>query len=141
MRKKIFFLMALCTSCMGAKDPKLSLFTEYVTVERLPSYQMKTPDPALLCPDYGEKLHISWRVPSRYTALCLKISLRFHNGQEEQFTLYLETYHDTYIYTLLNEDYITKGGILTYSAELWGDNQLLYLWQHPLWSEKIHLER
>lgn len=105
MIKLICFL--LLTSCSQAP---LSVFTEYVSVESLPSYQIGTPDPRLYCPDVGEKLHISWGIPasSCYKDLELSLSLRFGNGEDKVLTFPLFEKKGTFVFPLLNNDYWEK---------------------------------
>lgn len=43
-------------------------------------------------------------------------------------------------YSLLNQKYVNKGGIATYSIELYSDGALKEELRHQLWSELIHFD-
>lgn len=132
----LIFLILLLTGCSQAP---LSVFTEYVSVESLPSFQVGTPDPRLYCPDTGEKLHISWGMPvgSCYKDLEIKLFLRFGNGEDKELNFPLFDKKGTLVYPLLNEDYWNKKGVFTYKIELYADETLIDTWIHQLWAERI----
>lgn len=135
MKKLCILILYLFTSCSTAP---LSVFTEYVSVESLPSYQIGTPDPRLYCPDVGEKLHISW-CAGKCRNLELKLYLRFGNGEDKLFTFPLFEERGTFVFPLLNDDYWEKQGIFTYKIELFSDDTLIDTWTHQLWQERIVL--
>lgn len=132
-------ILALILSACAS--PPLSVFTEYISVESLPSYRIGTPDPHLYCPDFGEKLHISWAIPQ---GICLedleiRLFLRFGNGEDEQLNYTLLERSGTLIFRLLNEAYADKQGVFTYKIELYAENTLISTWLHQLWAERITL--
>jgi hypothetical protein len=97
-----------------------------------------TPDPLLLCPPLGQRLLISWNKCE--PSMTLKLTVRFHNSEEAVFSTSIKKSKGTYIYELLGQDYLDKGGILTYKAELLQGNILVCLWKHQLWAERINIE-
>lgn len=131
-------LLLLFTSCSQAP---LSVFTEYISVETLPSYRIGTPDPRLYCPDFGEKLHISWQIPQGMAPeeLVLHLYLHYGNGEEEICHYNLYGRKGVLVYPLLNTDYRDKEGIFAYKLELYQAGELLDCWIHQLWAEKIKL--
>lgn len=132
-------ILLILTSCSKAD---LGLYTEYISIQSLPSYQMGTPDPRLYCPDYGEKLHISWFLPNdtHYNEIYLYLHLRYGNGVFEEKWIRVDSYDGVYALPLLNEEYREKEGIYTYKVLLIGDDCTLLERRHILWAEPIVLE-
>ena len=135
--KPILLLLALA----ACANPPLSVFTEYISIESFPSYRIGTPDPRLYCPDFGEKIHITWSVPQDTCLddLEIRLFLRFGNGEDEQINTALFEQSGTLIFRLLNEAYSEKQGVFTYKIELYSSQTLLSRWQHQLWAERIVL--
>lgn len=136
---RLLFLGLLLTSCYREK---LSVFTEYISFRTLPSYIMGTPDPRLYCPDFGEKLHITWSLSKKcnYETLSLHIDLRYGDGTFDSQDVELFTPTGIYVLPLLNEDYRSKGGIFTYKITLYGDGEPIQVERHLLWMDPIDLE-
>lgn len=134
-------LLILTCAFVGCTGPQLSVFTEYLSIESLPSYQIGTPDPRLYDPDVGERLHIRWSVPPdcHFEKLTLHLSILFGDRQETEEWVTLETPTGIYVYPLLNEDYWNLGGIFTYKVELFGDDQLIQEWRHQLWADRLKI--
>lgn len=138
MRHTLLGLLCIfgLTSCME----RLSVHTEYLSYQNLASFHVGTPDPELCCPTVGQKLVISWSLPKffcSYNQLTLKIKIRFCNNEETEVTVRLNHLQGTYIYSLLNDDFFEKGGILTYKVDLLGNDLILDTWNHQLWAERI----
>lgn len=129
----LLFLLFL-VSCSG---PPLSVFTEYVSIESLPSFRIGTPDPRLYCPDAGEKLHISWDAPQSKGTLQVKLYLRFGSGKDQTLCYNLSSKKGTLIFPLLNQEYWENQGILTYKIELYCNDALISTWLHQLWADRI----
>lgn len=134
-------LMALILFLSGCCQNKLTVFTEYLSIETLPSYIVGTPDPRLYDPDVGEKLHIKWDIPKEefLEQARLKLSLYFGNKTEKKLWIDLPTPNGIYIYPLINADYWEKQGILTYKVELFSGDSLIDTWQHLLYTERIQI--
>lgn len=120
----------------GCVRQELSVYTEYVSFETLPSYIIGTPDPALFCPDIGERLHIHWSEKCG-NQLVLHLSLRFGDKTEDEVWLNLYSLTGTYVYSLMNEEYWAKGGIFTYKVEIFDNDELINEWRHQLWAPRI----
>lgn len=135
---RLLLLLLALTACT---NPPLSVFTEYISVESLPSYRIGTPDPHLYCPDFGEKIHISWAIPQDTCLenLEIRLFLRFGNGEDEELSYTLSERSGTLIFRLLNKAYSEKQGVFTYKIELYSGQILLSTWLHQLWAEKIIL--
>lgn len=135
----IWLLLLFAVSC--TRTP-LSIFTEYVSIETMPSYIIGTPDPGLYCPDFGEKLHISWEIPHSHMleTLEIRVALRFGNGKDESFTTPLNQRKGILVFSLLNVDFSEKKGIFTYKIELYHNGALIDSLVHQLWAERITIE-
>ena len=136
------FLIACFLTLLGCTQPNLTLFTEYVSIESLPSYQVGTPDPRLYHPDSGVRLHISWSLAKMCSDSIhqLHLHVRFGNGEEDDQWLSIHNESGTYVYSLINDDYWNKGGIFTYKAELFENGELIKEWRHQLFAERINLD-
>ncbi|MBA3816636.1 MAG: hypothetical protein H0X29_09000 [Parachlamydiaceae bacterium] len=132
-----FLLLFSLSSCLSSR---LAVYTDYLTRENLASYHVDTPDPFLNRPVIGQRLIITWSLKKRYLLyqdLHLKIDIRFRNRKEVSYTHSLFHAKGTYVYALINQDYIDNKGILTYKVELIGDGQILDEWRHQIWSKLI----
>lgn len=138
--KLILFSAALFLQ--GCFAERLSVHTEYLSIENLASFHVGTPDPELLCPTVGQRLVVTWALPSGYNcyeSLYLDILIRFRSGEEKTITIFLKQRQGTYVYSLLNDEYFEKDGILTYKVNIIGDGDILDEWRHQIWAEKISL--
>lgn len=131
-----FALSACCTS-------HLTVQSDYLTIQDLASYYVDTPDPRRNCPTVGQRLIVSWTVPKDYLSyenLRLEITIRFRNREEVKEIFHLTKTRGTYVFTLLNDDYFSKRGILTYKIDLIGNEMILEEWRHKIWADLIQLQ-
>jgi hypothetical protein len=127
------------SSCATAPS-MLSVHTDYLSHENLASYHVNTPDPRLNNPSIGQRLIISWSLPKKLLQLedlHLEITLRFRTREEIQETVSISESSGTFVFPLLNEDYISTRGILTYKIDLIGGGEILEEWRHQIWTELI----
>lgn len=132
----IFFLC----SC---KQSYLTVQTDYLSYRNLASYYVGTPDPRMNCPPIGQRLIISWSVPKSflcYEDLHLEVTIRFRSRQEMTEFFTIGRNRGTYVYQLLNSDYLEKGGILSYKIYLVGSGCILEEWRHQIWAELIEIQ-
>lgn len=134
----IFFAMSgLCSGC--ARDP-LSAQTNYLLREQLASFHVGSPDPMLYYPLVGQRLLVQWDLPPAYRDypdLTLRITIRFGNREQSVRTASISDLKGHYVFILRGEEYCEKEGILTYKAEVLGNDQVLETWRHQLWVELI----
>lgn len=126
----------------GCTTNNLTVHTEYISEENLASYHVETPDPLLLNPPIGQQLIVIWSIPRTYSPnrnLLLNVTVRFRNHQEITESVELTKLKGTYIYTLVNEDYLATRGILTYKIDLIEDGEIIEAWRHQIWTELITL--
>jgi len=130
----------LVTSCSGKR---LYVQNRYIDHEDLASYHIGTRDFRKKNPDIGQKLVITWSVPSHYLDMedpHLLLKMRYRNREEREICLPLEKKSGNYTYTLLNEEYFEKDGILTYKAMIIGDHEVLEEWKHQIWADMLVLD-
>ena len=126
-------LVLLLTSC---SSNYLSVYTDFVGIETLASFHVGTPDPELKCPSYGQRLHIAWCVPCPID-LSIRARIRFANLQEVDWVFPVTLPRGRVTYVLLNEEYDTTGGILSYKVDLLEGDKVLEEERHALWTELI----
>lgn len=132
-----FLMMHCLSSCFSSR---LAVYTDYLTHETLASYYVETPDPLQNYPMIGQRLIVIWTLKKSYLCykdLHLKLDVRFRNKKETSIIYPITNSKGTYIYSLLNQDYIDNDGILTYKVELIGDGILLDEWKHQMWTTLI----
>ena len=138
---KLLFLACLSLLC-SCQQSYLTVQTDYISYKNLASYYVGTPDPRLNCPLVGQRLIISWSVPKTfmcYADLHLEIVIRFRNGQELTEFFDIEQKRGTYVYHIINDEYIEKQGILTYRIDIVGGGCPLEQWRHRIWAELIEI--
>lgn len=139
MKTLYFWLLTplLLSSCGRSS---LTVQTDYLSHKNLASYFVSTPDPRQNVTAIGQRLIICWSVPKYYLSyenLHLQVTIRFRNREELIEIFHLPKTRGTYVYALLNEDYIAKRGILTYKVDLIGGDCILEEWRHQIWTDLI----
>src|SRR5262245_48655826 len=107
-------------------QPKLRVFSQYLTPEDRASYFVVTHEPVLNCPPVGQRVYISWCLSREYLqrSLELKIYLRFRNREQKIVIHPIKTLSGSCVYELLCEEFFKSGGIATYKVELYADGIL-----------------
>jgi len=134
----LFLLGLILTGCQG-----ISVQTQYFTHANLASTYVKTPDPRQSEEYIGQQLVISYALPKTYlcyTDLSLHVKVRFKNGEEEERIIPIYKSCGYYTYRLVNQEYLSKGDIITCYVEIIGDGSVLETWKHPLWVELIKFD-
>ncbi|MEM1282013.1 MAG: hypothetical protein AAGG81_00510 [Chlamydiota bacterium] len=114
-----------------------------ISRENLASYHVGTPDPRLIFPPLGQRMIVSWYVPSaefNREDISIKISIIYGNHTQEDIWYKPKQNCGMYVRALLNEEYFEKCGILTYRSEMYACDQLIKCWKHHLWTELITFE-
>ena len=141
--QKLTILLITAVLLSGCQKYYISIAQESVDKDYLASVALSTPDPRQSHPPLGEKLIIEWKVPKEY--LTHKPSLHLHviykDYTEAFFTYPMHYKMDYAVYNLLGEEYQSKKGILTYQAEVRGEQEEPLLdWRHQLWTKLIVVE-
>lgn len=138
-----FLIPIMLAALTGCKETYISVHTDYLSHENLASFIVKTPDPLLNNPPIGQRLIISWSVPPCYMDfddIHLSITIRFRNNTQIVEEVPLTQRKGTFVYPVLNEDYFTTRGILTYKVDLLNNDNVLEAWRHQIWTEFITVE-
>jgi hypothetical protein len=123
----------------GCRAP-LSVRTENIDRAYLASSIILTPDPQLNNPPIGQKLVVDWKILNQLVPATLFVTIRFANGEEILYEKEVCSYFDTAIISHLNEDFFTRGWIVTYKAEIFRDSACIASFYHHMWTEKIVLD-
>ncbi len=109
--------------------------SEYFRENYLASEEIDTPDPYRHC-FRGQQVIVHWAQPCR---ACGEIALTVRYGNREIETLChpIEKKCGYWIYRLLNDDYWSRGGIVSYKVELYQEGTLVDHKEHHLWAEII----
>lgn len=129
-------LLAMALLCGGCqRDLSLSCRSEYLYPEYLAGEQIALYGSSSPC-FYGQQVVIYWRCcpPAE-----LRLHVRYGTGEQENVSWCLSRSHGYHIYRLLNEEYWSREGIVSYKAELYQDGELLADWSHYLWADLIQL--
>lgn len=141
MVKHLFLMLLLIgTLCACTSHEKISAFSEYVNREDLASYLVGAPDPSLNCPTVGQRLYINWDLPKEYACqeLQIKLYMRFRDRSDLVQSVQLNQTSGIYVFELLNDEYFSRKGFLTYKIELYANGQLVEEWRHQMWVELIN---
>ena len=144
MLNKFTLALLFCLFTLtGCEKYYLTLRQVPVDAEYLASTRIGSPDPRQSNPPYGQKVVMQWAVPPEL--LGKKPSLVFHviykNHSQEEIIYPIEDRSGMEVFSLLNDDYRDKGGLLTYHAEIRTKNGDVYReWTHQLWVHLITFE-
>ena len=135
--------MSILTLLTGCDKYYVSVRQIPVDAKYLASSHVATPDPRANPPPVGQKLVIEWRVPPEILSKNPKIVLHllFKNHVELCEVYPMQTAYGTEVYSLMNDEYVLTGGLLTYRADIVLDDGEVYRdWKHQLWVNLITLD-
>ena len=136
-----FFLVFLL---LFASCRRLSVDRRYTNETSLASNFVKSPDRLKHHPPKGEKLWVSWNLPSQYLRvhdqLILTLRVVKKNLEEEVVTYPVTHRIGRVVYSCMNEEFTESGGILTYKAEISTiDGQVIKIIKQAMWFTPIHV--
>jgi len=143
MSKAYFFYFSVLSLLLaGCNRQRLSVQSDYLSRENLASYHIGTPDPLLNQPRIGQRILVEWSLPEEYLSysdLHMAMKVRFGNRQEIEKYVSIYKSKGCFEYSLTDEEYIDKEGIVTYKVDIIGGANILEKWRHQLWTELITL--
>lgn len=142
--RNVFLWLTVATLFWSCCNCSLIVQTDYLTHKDLASYHVNTPDPRRNISAVGQRLIVGWRIPKSYLSyqdLHLEVTIRYRNREEIVEIFHLLKTRGTYVYSLFNEDYIAKRGILTYKVAIIGGGCVLEEWKHQIWTDLISIDR
>lgn len=139
-KSALSFFLLLLSSC-GVST--LSVHQQIIDARYLASTHVKTPDPRQNHPPRGQMLVVEWQIPYPVVLKDAQVVLYvvFKNYEEKKICYALDRRIGYETYSLLNEEFDEKKGILTYRAEIVTADQEVYQeWKHQLWVNVIHVD-
>lgn len=136
MRKRAYasswLILLLLTSCTPRH---LNCRLEYLSKKSLASFHVSTPDPHLNYPPIGQQLITTWWINE--PCPILRITVRFQNEEEIVYTYDNLNSKGTVTTKNLNNDYLNRGCIQTYKAELLLGDTVITTFTHQLFKNLI----
>jgi len=143
---RVMFLVIVIALLVSCNRETLVLQSQYIYPDHLASVHAGTPDPRKENPDIGQRLIIRWAFTREVFRelkdgeLTLVVSARFGVGDDDVKEYPIEKNRGLVIYSLLNDQYFQKGGIVTYKAEILHNGEVVEWWHHQVWTEIIDVE-
>ncbi|MCX6987206.1 MAG: hypothetical protein NT065_03495 [Chlamydiae bacterium] len=148
--KRLFkktFSYLLCSllfcSLTGCQKYYLSLSNQKINVHSLASTYVHTPDKRQHSPPNGEMIVVDWRVPKevldKKPVIDLYVIYGDYTEKRFEYPIYKRMGYKTY--KLINDEFLSSKGIITYCADLRLDDGEIYRsWKHQLWVNLITVE-
>jgi hypothetical protein len=138
----MYKLLPLLLLLAGCHRSWVTCRTEFLYPDYLASERVNTPDPNRYC-FFGQQLIVHWRIPKSHfiRGVTLVLHLRYGDRSQNKIEIPLEKNTGWWVYRLLNQEYGSRGGILSFKAELIQDGDLLDRWTHFLWTDLIEINR
>jgi hypothetical protein len=139
--KQTLFL-ALLPLVAGCEKYYISMHQQTIDQRYLASTHVGTPDPRQKNPPIGQMVVVEWHMPSEILEKkpYAEVYIVFWNYVEKKITFPIDSKWGYKSYTLLNDEYLKTGGILTYRAEvLTSDHKVYKEWKHQLWVNLIQV--
>lgn len=124
----------------GCQKYYLSLRQVPIDAAYLASSHVGSPDPRQSNPPVGQKVVMQWSVPPDLLVekpeLVLQVIYKNHTQEEIIYPIQYRSGRE--VFSLLNENYRSKGGLLTYQAKIRTQQGQIYReWKHQLWVQLI----
>ncbi len=134
------FLFALALLFVGCQRPLVQARSEPLAASYLASEKVDTPDPWRKC-YVGQQIIIRWSLPRSQRPLLddytIVLTTRDAFGCEEKRCFKPPQLRGFWILDFVNDTYWEKGGIPTYKVELFLNEELIDMWKHHIWVERI----
>ena len=120
MFNRITIVLLFSFSLFGCSARHLSVSKVYIDKEKLASTFTRAPDPVQEKPPKGERLYISYLIPSSIAAsdVELRLSVVWKNLEKEEVTFQPVRRAGMFSYSLLDSSYKSSGGIFTYKVDM-----------------------
>lgn len=136
----IVLMLFICSSCCSHN---LYVSHEAVSKDSLASVHVNTPDPLHEVNPVGQRLFVSWKLPRSLVKsgdVQGVLKVRYFNNQQENIPFQVNSPWGRYMYSLLDDEYFEKNGLMTYKVEIIKDGKVLKEWKHQLWAELISFD-
>lgn len=138
------FLFFICVFCCGCQRNFVTVVQEKIHRNLLASSFVDSPDPMQYDLPHGKRLYISWNIDRQcsFKHCVLRLSMIFRNRQIKTVDLSIPKQRGTLVYSLLDQEYYDRRGLLAYKVELLGQQEeVMAVWTHQLWVNIIQLHR
>ncbi len=145
MRRLLILNFALILLASCSRDC-LTVQSQYIHADYLASVHVHTPDTRKENPKVGQRLLVKWTFPRAQfeklakNGLFLILQVRFGNHQEEMRKYPIEKSRGGIVYSLLDEQYFFKKGIVTYKADIISNEKVEESWRHQVWTDIIDVD-
>lgn len=141
------FLIFFTSCCLSSPtcftgSKYLSVFSEPIDKTLRASTHVNTPDPAHFENPHGLRIQVSWHLPKSFLGqkLELKLGVRFKKPFQEEINYPIDALNSSLTYEVTNEDYFSRGGVLSYQAELYVNGEKVDAYKHRLWVDLIQVQ-
>ena len=135
-----YIIVVICILLCSCSSPTLLVRSSYYSQRNLASTVVDTPDPRKDTPYFGQRISMQWHIPAsiyNQNPCELHIVYRLYNGEEKTKTFPLEQSLGEYILVIDGDDYVKKGGLLSYLVTILQDNKIIAESHHKFWVNKI----
>ncbi len=137
---RISFVLGLFFTIVSCSHPYLSVRSDYFSRKDLASYHLDTPDPRKNQAIYGQRIYISWYLPSKEFSegtTFLEIQVPLKNGKILSEKKPLERRFGRYNYPIQGDVYTESGGLLSYLVQITNDGKVIAESRHKFYREPI----
>ncbi|ADH20765.1 hypothetical protein AB8868_01605 [Chlamydia trachomatis] len=131
---------ALCLG--GCSQPALSSFLEFIDNDYTAAAHLGI-DRGCVTESVGQQLVVTWGLPSRFRdslPMVLHVWVYYGNGEAAKFSCDVQHLSGYQVYTLKENDYQDRQGIISYKVSLTKDGKEILSRSHHLWMEVISLK-
>ncbi|MFY7842866.1 MAG: hypothetical protein ACOVOR_02505 [Rhabdochlamydiaceae bacterium] len=138
--RKILYLIVF--SFLGCSRYDLHVAHVKLSEKDLSSWHVSSPDPQLSNPSKGERLIIKWKLPAHLLRENpqLIVDILYKDYKKTKYSFTIEQAKGSYVLDLVNHEYITHKGFLSYDIRLANKEKTYADWTHQLWVELINIE-
>lgn len=143
MKVRLVVLLLFPLLLVGCRRYDFSVSQQIINRDYLASTHVCTPDPRQACPPCGRRLIMSWHIPRDILNRCPQIELDiiYWDYSEGHFSYPITEQKGYVLYSLLNEEYHEKKGLLSYKARIiTADGYVYRTWKQQLWVDLIHID-
>ena len=140
---KVLFLILIFSYVTGCKRYDFSVSQQIINRNYLASTHVNTPDPKQESPPNGKRLIMSWHIPKDIFERkhFIELDIIYWDYTEGHFTYPIESQKGYVLYSLLNEEFEKKKGLLSYKARIVTSDGFEYRnWKQQLWVDLIHVD-
>lgn len=136
-------MVVLALLCTGCKRYYLTVSQQIINRDFLASTHVGTPDPRQAHPPLGRRLIVSWQIPDEVLQKKphIELDILYWNYTEGKEVYAIDRKRGYVLYTLVDQEFVEKEGLLSYKAKLVTEDGKVYRkWKQQLWVDLIKLD-